>query len=108
MALPVRAAGDSLTGMRGPARASNIVGVAGAVARRPDLWPTALRQARRTAAPGWWRRPPFLPVPSEEYLGFRLLTQYGSTDAAPDPGDVVDYLAWCRDWERHRSGHGLG
>ncbi len=38
--------------------------VAGAVAARPALWPSAVRAMRRTAAPGWWRRPPFLPVPS--------------------------------------------
>ena len=73
---------------------------AGAVARRPDLWSTALRQARRTAPTGWWRRPPFLPVPSREYLAFRSLTQYGETQRSPSPEDVVDYLAWCREWDR--------
>jgi hypothetical protein len=72
----------------------------GAVARRPDLWITAFRQARRTAANGWWRRPPFLPLPSREYLAFRSLTQYGETQRPPRPEDVVDYLAWCREWER--------
>ena len=74
--------------------------IAAAVARRPSLWPTAARQVRRTAAPGWWRRPPFLPVPTAEYLHFRMVTQYGETDRPPHPGDVVDYLAWCRGWER--------
>lgn len=72
----------------------------GAVASRPDLWITALRQARRTAANGWWRRPPFLPLPSREYLAFRALTQYGETQRPPRAEDVVDYLAWCREWER--------
>ena len=57
-------------------------------------------RSRRTAAPGWWRRPPFLPVPTAEYLHFRMVTQYGETDRPPHPGDVVDYLAWCRGWER--------
>jgi hypothetical protein len=76
------------------------VGSAWAVARRPHLWATAMRQARRTAAPGWWRRPPFLPVPSGEYLRFRLQTQYGDAGAAPQPSDVVSYLEWCRDWDR--------
>lgn len=71
-----------------------------AVALRPELWPTAVRQARRTARPGWWRRAPFLPVPDGDYLHFRLVTQYGETDEPPTPGDVVDYLAWCREWER--------
>lgn len=74
--------------------------IGAAVARRPGLWATAVRQARRTARPGWWRQPPFAPVPPAEYLHFRLVTQYGETDRPPAPGDVVDYLAWCRDWER--------
>lgn len=66
----------------------------------PSLWATAIRQLRRMAPPGWWRRMPFLPVPSGDYLNFRLATQYGSTgqtrDRVPDPVDVLTYLAWCR------------
>jgi len=71
-----------------------------AVLRRPRLWPTAIRQARRTAAPGWWKHRPFLPVPGGAYLEFRMLTQYGDAGRQPDPGDVVSYLEWCRQWER--------
>lgn len=67
-----------------------------AVVRRPGLWATAIRQARRTAPPGWWRRPPFLPLPSGEYLRFRLLTQYGDARARPSGRDVVSYLEWCK------------
>ena len=74
--------------------------VAGAVAARPTLWPSAVRAMRRTAAPGWWRRAPFLPVPSGAYLQFRLVTQYGDPGARPSPRDVVDYLAWLRQWDR--------
>ncbi|HSO94463.1 MAG TPA: hypothetical protein VLV81_00325 [Acidimicrobiia bacterium] len=73
-----------------------------AVARRPSLWPTALRQARRLASPSWWRHPPFLPVPDRDYLRFRLETQYGAPDAPPDPRDLVVYLAWCRAGDRRR------
>jgi hypothetical protein len=70
--------------------------IAVAVAARPSLWPTALRQVRRTAPPGWWRHAPFLPVPSGPYLRFRLVTQYGSVDHPPAPDDVLNYLMWCR------------
>ncbi len=70
-----------------------------AVLRRPGLWGTAIRQARRTSAPGWWKRRPFLPVPSGDYLRFRLLTQYGDDAHAWDSGDVVRYLAWCKSWD---------
>jgi len=72
----------------------------GGVARRPDLWVTALRQARRTAPQGWWKHRPFLPVPSGEYLEFRLITQYGDAAHRPQSGDVVRYLEWCRQWDR--------
>ena len=71
-----------------------------AVAARPSLWPVAARQLRRLAADGWWRRPPFLPVPDPAYLAFRLETQYGDPDARPRPTDVVTYLRWCRVQDR--------
>ena len=67
-----------------------------AVLPRPRLWVPAVRVATRASAVGWWRRPPFLPLPSREYLRFRLLTQYGAADARPTVDDVVHYLEWCR------------
>jgi hypothetical protein len=69
------------------------------VAARPRLWTTALVQLRRTVPARWWRRPPFAPVPSREYVRFRLHTQYGAA-GAPEPHDVVTYLEWCRDMAR--------
>lgn len=78
-----------------------MIRVVAAVARHPALWPTAIRQWRRTVPPGWWRRRPFAPVPDREYLRFRMVTQYGNrTDGVPRPDDVLNYLAWCRTWER--------
>ncbi len=71
-----------------------------AVAVRPALWATAITVLARLARPGWWRRPPFLPIPDGEYLRFRMLTAYGDPAAAPVPGDVVAYLHWCRAWGR--------
>lgn len=67
-----------------------------AVAGRPRLWCTAVRQWRRTTPHGWWKRRPFLPVPSRDYLTFRMVTQYGSADHRIEPVDVLNYLAWCR------------
>jgi hypothetical protein len=66
-----------------------------AVLRRPALWPTAVGQARRLARPGWWRRPPFLPVPDRDYVRFRMQTAYGS-HGTPPADDLVAYLSWCR------------
>lgn len=76
------------------------VGVA--VARRPRLWPTAVRQACRLAPSGWWRHRPFLPLPSGAYLEFRLVTQYGDPVHRPEPADVLNYLAWARSWDAQR------
>ncbi len=77
-----------------------LVGAAGAVLVRPSLWFTALRQLFVLARPGWWRRRPFLPVPDEAYLRFRLQTAYGDPTRQPDPADVITYLHWCRTWSR--------
>lgn len=74
-------------------------GAVGALVRRPSLWPTAVGQAARLARPGWWRRPPFLPLPDREYVRFRMETQYGTT-GSPRPEDLVTYLEWCRDGAR--------
>jgi hypothetical protein len=72
-----------------------------AVAVRPDLWWTAVRQLFVLAAPGWWRSPPFLPRPDRSYLRFRLQTMYGDAGtgrSGPRAADVVTYLEWCRAW----------
>lgn len=72
-----------------------------AVLRHPSLWWTGLRQAAVLAGPGWWRRPPFLPLPAPEYLRFRIETAYGgSGDQPPRPQDLVTYLRWCRRFPR--------
>lgn len=68
--------------------------------RHPRLWPTAFRQWRRIVPSRWWRRRPFLPVPTKEYLEFRMLTQYGDNAHDAAPSDVVNFLQWCREWER--------
>jgi hypothetical protein len=67
-----------------------------AVARRPDLWRTGIRQVRVLARPQWWKRAPFVPVPDSGYLRFRWETQYGAS-GTPDPDDLVTYLEWCRE-----------
>jgi hypothetical protein len=68
----------------------------GAVVVRPALWGIAVVQLFRLAPTGWWKRPPFLPLPDREYLRFRLQTQYGDPDRVPEPADLVTYLHWCR------------
>jgi len=92
-------------GQRRPARRSTSrtspvgKGALRLLARRPDLWRTALAQWRALLAPGWWARWPPLPGPSRDYLAFRALTMYGDPDAQVSPRELVDYLEWCR-WMR--------
>jgi len=67
------------------------------VVAHPRLWGTALRQVGVLARPAWWRHPPFLPLPSPDYLRFRLETAYGGAGDRPgDPADLLAYLRWCR------------
>lgn len=71
---------------------------AAAVLVHPSLWWVGLRQLVTLAAPGWWHRPPFLPLPAPGYLRFRMETVYGGSGDAPiEPEDLLDYLRWCRD-----------
>jgi hypothetical protein len=68
-----------------------------AVVGHPSRWGTGARQVLVLAAPGWWRRPPFLPRPAPDYLRFRLETAYGGAGDGPiEPSDLVAYLRWCR------------
>jgi hypothetical protein len=87
--------------------AATVRTVVSAVLVRPHLWLAALGAVSRLAAPGWWGRRPFLPLPDSRLWGFRMVTAYGRADADPDVKDVVSYLEWCRStggWQReHRS-----
>jgi hypothetical protein len=76
-----------------PAAAARVVA---AVVVHPSLWLVALRQWRRTTPHGWWKHAPFLPLPSGDYVRFRLVTQYGSVDHRIEPVDVLNYLSWCK------------
>jgi len=67
-----------------------------AVAVRPRLWLTALRSARRFAPDGWWRSPPWLPLPDASLIGWRTQTQYGDPGHAVRADHLVAWLEWCR------------
>jgi hypothetical protein len=86
--------------------AATIRVMASAVLRRPGLWGPAVAAIRRLAAPGWWRRSPYLPLPDGRLWAFRMVTAYGRPDAAPDPADVVSYLRWTRSFSRPAAIHG--
>jgi hypothetical protein len=54
-----------------------------------------LRVAWRFRERGWHGRFPFLPLPSREYVRWRMHTAYGSCDAVPPAADVVRYARWA-------------
>jgi len=62
----------------------------------PRLAVDLIRLAWAFRARGWHRHPPFLPVPSREYLQWRMYTAYGDTAAAPPLEDVVRFARWRR------------
>jgi hypothetical protein len=70
--------------------------VARSLVRRPDLIPTALRQAAMLAPRRWWASGSRLPVPRQDYMAFRNVTLSGQADQMADPHEVIVYLEWCR------------
>ena len=88
-------AAAELSGPGAPSRrAAGARAAAVALARRPRLWPAAIRQARALVPEGWWQHRPFLPVPDRAWLRFRMTTAYGDAGAALDVEDLLAWLAW--------------
>jgi hypothetical protein len=63
--------------------------------RHPATGVALLRVAWRFRRRGWWRRPPFLPLPDRTYLRWRMHTAYGEYDSVPPADDVVRYARWA-------------
>lgn len=58
-----------------------------------DLASLAWSMRRR----GWYRSPPFLPLPPAEYVRWRMYTAYGDETAVPSVRDVLRVAHWRRD-----------
>jgi hypothetical protein len=58
-----------------------------------DLLRTAWAFRRR----GWWREPPFLPLPDRTYLRWRMYAAYADESAVPPAEDVVRFARWRRE-----------
>lgn len=103
-AAPVRAETAAVAGGERSAAARR--GGAGAwvrltwgVARRaivsPGLAADLLRVIWRFRRRRWFARPPFLPLPSREYVRWRMYTAYGDEGALPPVADLVRYARWA-------------
>lgn len=75
--------------------------ILGRAVRKPRLFwllPRAGWQFRRR---DWYRRWPFLPLPSTRYLDWRMHTAFGRDDATPTARQLEDYLEWVLRMNRH-------
>ena len=63
--------------------------------RNPATGVALLRVASRFRPRGWWRRPPFLPLPDRTYVRWRMHTAYGEYNSVPPAEDVVRYARWA-------------
>jgi hypothetical protein len=61
----------------------------------PPLALALLRTGWRFRRRGWFKKFPFLPVPSRDYIRWRMLTAYGDYDAVPPLEDIVRYARWA-------------
>ena len=62
--------------------------------RRPRLVPWLIRAGWAFRARGWYRRPPFLPVPPPSYMAWRMETAYGDAGHVPSIDELERYLVW--------------
>jgi hypothetical protein len=65
-------------------------------ALRPRLALDLLLMVWAFRATGWYRRPPFLPIPPREYTRWRMYTAYGQESAVPPVKDVIRFARWRR------------
>ena len=63
--------------------------------RNPGVALALARVGWRFRRRDWYRRAPFLPLPSGEYLRWRMHTAYGNDHAVPPADDVVRYARWA-------------
>ena len=66
----------------------------GVAIKRPSLVPHLIGAAWAFRARGWYRSPPFLPLPSRDYLRWRMETAYGDPEAVPIADELERFLRW--------------
>lgn len=71
------------------------------VLRHPGVLPAAVRLAWRVRRRGWYRRFPFLPLPSAHYLRWRSETAFGEGGGPPSADELRRYLLWAKRFRRH-------
>lgn len=74
------------------------------VVRKPWRVPALLGMAWAYRARGWWRRPPFLPLPPRSYLAWRNDTAYGDPGATPPLEEFDRFVVWSARMRRQMRG----
>jgi hypothetical protein len=77
------------------AKTTSLLGILGRAVAHPRLLGGLARAAWRFRARGWWRRPPFLPLPPREYVEWRLHTAYGDGGRGPTAAELDAYVRWA-------------
>jgi hypothetical protein len=82
----------------------NLVHTVGSVLARPRLWGVAIGVLRSHLVTGGGVERSRLPHLAEDYMAFRLETQYGTSRAVTtaDTADVLKYLEWVKEWNSRR------
>ena len=60
----------------------------------PALAIDLLRVAWRFRHRHWYKRFPFLPLPAQSYMRWRMYTAYGDETATPPAEDVIAFARW--------------
>jgi hypothetical protein len=71
--------------------------LAGRAIGNPRLALDLLRTAWAFRRREWWRQAPWLPLPDQTYLRWRMYTAYGDEDAVPPAQDVIRFARWRRE-----------
>ena len=69
--------------------------------RRPSLVLPLLVAAWKFRRRDWFRTAPFLPLPPQEYIAWRLHTAYGDESIIPPARDLARYLRWASHVRKH-------
>ena len=65
--------------------------------RRPGLLFALAGAAWAFRRRDWMLRPPFLPLPSPEYMRWRMETAYGDAEAVPPDDEIAAFVVWSAD-----------
>jgi len=68
--------------------------------RRPALIPLLLETLWVFRKKNWYTCFPFLPLPSQKYLKWRLETAYGEIGTKPPLQELERYIKWSADMRR--------